>query len=79
MKVFHVMTLYYLTVYILTTCMTGARWLPVPGAGATEGCGLPCGCWELNPGLLQEQPVLITALPSLHPLYVVLLFLGLQR
>lgn len=63
MKVFHVMTLYYLTVYILTTCMTGARWLPVPGAGATEGCGLPCGCWELS-------TVLASALYFYHALTV---------
>ena len=28
----------------------------------------PCGCWELNPGPLEEQPVLLTAEPSLQPL-----------
>jgi hypothetical protein len=25
------------------------------------GCEPPCGCWELNPGPLQEQQVLLTA------------------
>ena len=24
-----------------------------------------CGCWELNPGPLEEQPVLLTTEPSL--------------
>ena len=28
-------------------------------------CKPQCGCWEQNPGLLQEQPVPITAEPSL--------------
>lgn len=27
-------------------------------------CELPCGCWELNPGTLEGQPVLVTAEPS---------------
>jgi hypothetical protein len=22
----------------------------------TDGCEPPCGCWELNPGPLEEQP-----------------------
>ena len=22
-----------------------------------DGCGLPCGCWDLNSGPLEEQPV----------------------
>jgi hypothetical protein len=26
----------------------------------------PCGCWESNPGPLEEQPVLLTAEPSLQ-------------
>ena len=31
-------------------------------------CDLPYGCWELNPGPLEEQPVLLTAEPSLQSL-----------
>jgi hypothetical protein len=27
-----------------------------------------CGCWDLNSGLLEEQPVFLTAEPSLQPL-----------
>ena len=32
----------------------------------TDGCELPCGCWELNSGPLEEQSVLSTAEPSLQ-------------
>ena len=31
----------------------------------TDGCELPCGCWELNSRPLKEQLVLLTAEPSL--------------
>jgi hypothetical protein len=27
----------------------------------TDGCKPPCGCWELDLGPLEEQPVLLTA------------------
>ena len=27
---------------------------------------LPCGCWELSPGPLKEQPELLTTESSLH-------------
>lgn len=33
----------------------------------TDSCELPCGCWELNPGPLEEQPGLLRAEPSLQP------------
>jgi hypothetical protein len=39
-----------------------------PGTGVTHGLEPPCGCWELNLGPLQEQPVLLTTEPSLQPL-----------
>ena len=29
--------------------------------GVTDGCELPCGFWELNPSLLEEQPVSFAA------------------
>jgi hypothetical protein len=41
------------------------------GTGITEGCESPCGCQGSNPGSLEEQLVLLTAEPSLHPLLVV--------
>jgi hypothetical protein len=31
----------------------------------TDGCEPPCGCWDLNSGLLEEQSVLLTTEPSL--------------
>jgi hypothetical protein len=33
------------------------------------GCEPPCGCWELNSGPSEEQPVLLTAEPSLQPFF----------
>lgn len=50
----------------------GAYWRPEeaigsPESGVTEGCELPCGCWELNLGCLEEQQVLFTTVPSLQP------------
>jgi hypothetical protein len=32
----------------------------------TDGCESPCGCWELNSGPLEEQPVLSTFESSLQ-------------
>lgn len=36
------------------------------GIGVTDGCELPCQCWELNPFPMQEQ-ALLTAGPSSLP------------
>jgi hypothetical protein len=33
----------------------------------TGSCELPCGCWELNSGPLEEQSVLLPAEPSHQP------------
>ncbi|XP_050003558.1 adiponectin receptor protein 1 [Alexandromys fortis] len=38
-----------------------------PATGSSDSCELPCGCWELNPGPLEEQSVLLTTEPSLQP------------
>ena len=35
----------------------------IPGTRVTDSYEPPCGCWELNPGPLQEQ-VLLTASPA---------------
>ena len=35
------------------------------GKEITDRCWQPCGCWESNQGLLQEQQVLLAAEPSL--------------
>jgi hypothetical protein len=34
-----------------------------------DGCELPCGCWDLNSGPLEEPSVLLTAEPSHQPPY----------
>ena len=36
-----------------------------PGTEGTATCELPCGCWKLNQGPLEEQPILIITEPSL--------------
>ena len=36
-------------------------------APITDGCELPCGCWDLNSGPLEERSLLLTAEPSLQP------------
>jgi hypothetical protein len=33
----------------------------------TDGCEPPCGCWDLNSGPSEEQPMLLTTEPSLQP------------
>lgn len=33
---------------------SGVGMIP-PGTGVTEGCDMPCGCWNTNLGLLQKQ------------------------
>ncbi|XP_040595934.1 E3 ubiquitin-protein ligase NEDD4 isoform X3 [Mesocricetus auratus] len=37
-----------------------------PGSDDTDGCEPPCGCWELNPGSLEEDHLLLTTEPCLH-------------
>ena len=37
-----------------------------PGTGITDGCEPPHGCWKLNLGPLEEQPVFLTSEPSLQ-------------
>ena len=38
-----------------------------PVTGSSDSYNLPCGCWELNLGPLEEQSVLLTTEPSLQP------------
>jgi hypothetical protein len=53
----------YVCMYV---CMyEGVR---TPGTEIIDSCVLPCVCWKLNLGPLEEQPVLLTAEPSLQPL-----------
>jgi hypothetical protein len=39
-----------------------------PGTGVTDAREPPSGCWELNPGPLQEQLELLSVEPSFHSL-----------
>lgn len=45
------------------------RWRQIPlELGLQDGCELPGRRWELDPGSLEEQPVLLAAEASLQPL-----------
>jgi hypothetical protein len=55
-------------------CIMFMKCLQRPGEGirpagtvVTGNCELPFGCWELNSGPLEEQPVLLTTEPSFQP------------
>ena len=49
-----------LHVYLYTTYVTGAHG-GLKRALNSLALLSACGCWELNPGPLEEQPVLVTA------------------
>lgn len=38
-----------------------------PGTWVTDGCEQLCGCWESDPGLLEEHPLFLTMESSLPP------------
>lgn len=40
-----------------------------PGTGVTDQCELPCVCWKLDLGPVEEQLVFLTCEPSLQPLW----------
>ncbi|CAO2602305.1 hypothetical protein LEMLEM_LOCUS11148 [Lemmus lemmus] len=42
-----------------------------------DGCEPPCGCWELNSGPLEKQPVLLTTESFLQPPKRGILYLSL--
>lgn len=45
-----------------------------PRTGVTNGCEPPCMFWELNPGPLQEQQVLLTVSHLSSPIFMALFF-----
>jgi hypothetical protein len=55
-----VCTLYFICIDVLPVCMF------VSDFGVPYSCELLCGCWKLNPGLLEEQSVLLSTEPSLQ-------------
>ena len=71
------LTIDFMYICVLSVCMSEQHlcpWCPwnpeegvqLPRTGVTDGCELLCGCWETNPGPLQEQPLFLTAEPSLQ-------------
>jgi hypothetical protein len=55
--------LFHVCGYIVTVFRYTLRRHLIP---ISDGCELPCGCWELNSGPLEEQSMLWTAAPSLQ-------------
>lgn len=43
------------------------KYMGSSGIGVSDPCDLPCGCWELDLGHLEEQPVRLAVEPSLQP------------
>lgn len=61
-----------LHVCLCTACVPGSksgqkRVLDSLGAGVTDGYEPLGGCWQLDSGPLEKQPVLLPADPSLQP------------
>ena len=56
--------MFCLPVCLYTTSKEGIR---SPRTGVTDSYELLCGCWELNPGPLEEQLVILTIELSLEP------------
>lgn len=44
--------------------------------GVISGCELPCKCWEMNPGPLEEQLVLLNAEPALQRTFLFVCLVG---
>ena len=63
--------MFCLHICMFTMCVPGALGSKrMPGLLElffTDGCELPCGCWEPNPCSLEEQQGLFTIRPSLQP------------
>jgi hypothetical protein len=58
--------LFCLHVSALSRCLhQPGKGTGTPSTGVPDSCELPCGCWELNPGSLEQRPVLFRAKPSL--------------
>ena len=54
-------------VYLVPMEVRRGPWIPLLGVAITGSCELPCECWDLNPGPLEEQQVLFTSEPQLQP------------
>ena len=65
---------YFMYMDVLSACMSVHHMCAVQkvtrghwslGTEVTDSCEVPCGCWELNLGLLVEQPLLSIGRASL--------------
>lgn len=57
---------YVMSICVFPACM--CKGIGSPGAGVTDGYELPCECWELDLGPLEDQLLLLTVELSLQPL-----------
>jgi hypothetical protein len=60
----------YVCMYVLCMCCCLQTYQKRASDPTTDGCEPPCGGWDLNSGPVEEQPVLLTAEPSLQPVLV---------
>lgn len=72
-KTVHVFILFtFACIYVYHVCVwyrqRPERGHQIPGSGITGACEPQCAYWLSIPNPLEEQPVLSTARPSLHPL-----------
>jgi hypothetical protein len=56
---FYFILFYFMCIGVLPTCISVWVLYP-PGTIVIDSYNLPCVCWELEPGPLEEQPVLLT-------------------
>lgn len=60
---FHDLLILCALVFCLYVCLCESD--GSPGTGVINSYDQPCRCWELNAGLVEEQPVLLITEPSL--------------
>lgn len=56
--------------HVYSVCRARIRWVSDPLELQLQEAVSHPGCWEQNLGLLEGQPVLVTAEPSLWPLFL---------
>jgi hypothetical protein len=58
---------YFTSIYLFIHCSCLQTHQKRASDPITDDCEPPCGCWELNAGLLEKKSMLLTAEPSLQP------------
>ena len=56
--IFKIYSFFILYSLVFCLCVCLCECVRYPGTEIMDSCELPCGCWELNPGPLEEQPSL---------------------